>query len=62
MASRDVLCLTIGIFLNEVGKDFLFLHLGDYLFNVAHDNRDLPRGRKENVISITIAQNLSVTR
>ena len=33
-----------------------------YLFSVAHGNRYLPRSSKENVLSITITGNISVTR
>ena len=36
---RDVLHPTIDIFLDDVGKKILLLHLGGYLFSVAYGNR-----------------------
>ena len=63
MVTRDALRLAIAKFSVEVGKKtFLLLHLYGYLFNVAHGNRYLPRGSKENVLSITIAGKVSVSR
>ena len=63
MVASDALCLAIDIFLDEVGKmKFLLLHLDGYLFSVAHDNRYLPRGSNENVLSITIVGNVSGSR
>ena len=54
---------TIDIFPDKGGKkNFLLPHLGGHLFCVAHGNRYLPRSSKENVLSITIAGNVSVTR
>ena len=55
--------LVTDIFPDEAGKqNFLLLHLDRYLFSVANGNRYLPRGSEENVLSITIARNVSVSR
>ena len=57
MVTRDALCQAIDIYIfpDKVGKNtFLLLHLDGYLFSMAHCNRYLPRGIKENVLSITI--------
>ena len=63
MVIWDALCTAIDIFPDEVGKkNFLLLHLDEYLFSVAHANRYLPRGSKENVLTITIVMNVSVSR
>ena len=63
LVTRDALCLTIAKFSVEVGKKtFLLLHRYEYLFSVAHGIRYLPRGCKENVLSITIAGKVSVSR
>ena len=57
--TRVALCLSTDTFPNEEEK---LLNLGRYLFSVAYGNIYLSRGSKENVLSITIAGNLSVTR
>ena len=62
IVTRDSLCLTIDIFPDKGGKKNLLPHLGGCLFSLAHGNRYLPRSSKENVLSITIAANVSVTR
>ena len=63
MVTSDAVWLAIDIFPDEVEKKkFLLLHLDGYLFSVAHGNRYLPRGNKENVLSTTIAGNVSVSR
>ena len=42
--------------------NILFPYLVRYLLCVVHGNRYLPRGSKEDVLSITIVGNLSVVR
>ena len=52
---------TIDMFSDEIVKiKFLLLFLVRYLLCVAHGNRYLPRGSKEDVLSITIAVNVSI--
>ena len=41
---------------------FLFLPLDRYLFRVASDKRYLPRGSKENVLSISVIGYVTVCR
>ena len=41
---------------------FLLLSLDRYLFNVAIANRYQPRGSKESVLSITITENITMSR
>ena len=65
MVTRDAsLFLAIAKFSVEVGKNtFLLLHLYGYLFSVAHGNRYLSRGSKENVLSLQLlGKYLSVDR
>ena len=63
MVTRDMLFPVIDIFPDEVGKKkFLLLYLDGYLFNVTHGSRYLPRGSKENILSITIVRDVSVKR
>ena len=63
MVTRDDLYPVIDVFPDEVGKKkYLLLHLDGYLFSMAHDNEYLPRGSKENALSITVAGNVSVSR
>ena len=60
MVTQDALCLTIDMFPDEVWKKkFLLLHLDGYWFSVTHGNRHLPWGCKQNVLSISIAGNIS---
>ena len=61
MVTRDVLCLTIDIFPDEVGFFYYIIRLGVYI-GVAHGNRYLPRSSKENSLVIIIVGNVSVTR
>ena len=60
MVPGDVVCLATDIFPDEVGKmKFLVLYLGVYLYAVAYGNRYPLRGSKDNVLSSTLAENVS---
>ena len=53
----------IVIFSDEVAKiKFLLLPLDRYLFTVVSGDRYPPRGSKENVLSVTIIENMTVSR
>ena len=56
-------CPVIDIFSDEVAKmNFLLLCLDRYAFSVVIGYRYLPRGSKENVLSITITGNVTMSR
>ena len=59
MVTRNAPHLVIVIFSDEVVK---MEFLDRYLFSVVIENRYLPRGSKENVLSITITQNVTMSR
>ena len=61
MVTRNVPHLVIVIFSDEVVKmKFLLIFLDRYLLNVVIDNRYVPRGNKENVLSIAITGNVTL--
>ena len=49
-------------FIHLAKMKFLFLPLDRYLFRVASDNRYLPSGSKENVLSMTVIGYVTVYR
>ena len=55
--------LVIVIFLEKVVKiKFLLICLDRYLFSVVSSKRYLPKGSKENALSITITKNVTMFR
>ena len=63
MVTRDILYLTIDIFLKTVViSNFPLLSIGWYLFRVVTGNRYLPRCSNENTLYITSTGNVSVAR
>ena len=63
MVTRDILHLTIVIFLDVVvKKDVLLLSVSWYLFQVVIGNRYIPRNSNENALYITITGNVFVSR
>ena len=62
MVTKNTLCLVIVIFADEVVKISFLLCLDRYLSSVVCGNRYLPRGSKENVLSIPITGNVTMSR
>ena len=63
MVTRDILYLTIGIFLDVViKKNFPLPPVSWYLFRVVIGNRCLLRGSNENTLCITSTSNVFVGR
>ena len=63
LVTKNISCLVIDIFSDKVVKlKFLLLPLDGNLFSVVTGNRYLPRGGQENVFSITITRNLTMSR
>ena len=62
MVTKNTLCLVIVIFSDEVVKISFLLCLDRYLSSAVCGNRYLPRGSKENVLSIPITGNVTMSR
>ena len=63
MVTRNMPHLVIVIFSDEVVKmKILLQYLDRYLLSVVRDNRYLPRGSKEKVLSITITGSVTMSR
>ena len=63
MVTSNTTYLVVVIFSDEVTQmNFILLCLDKYLFNVVGHKRYLPRVSKENVLSITITGNVTVSR
>ena len=63
MVAQNAPCLVIVVFSDEVVKmKCLVIYLDRYLFSVVNGNKYLPRGSKENILSITIAGNVTMAR
>ena len=63
MVTRDILHLTIVIFLDVVvKKDVPLLSVSWYLFQVVIGNKYVPRSSNENALYITITGNVFVSR
>ena len=62
MVTRNTSSLLLVAFSDEVAKIEFLLLLYRYLFSVVSGDRYLPRGSKENVLSVTISRNVTVSR
>ena len=63
MVTRNTSCLVLVIFLDAVvNVKFLLLPLDRYLFRVVIDDRHIPVSSKENVLSVTITESVTVSR